>query len=159
MTTEPNDAKLAKLLKAYLRDTSMMQLATSSPDGKPWVSNVWFVFDDKFNIYWVSSRSVRHSVEVKANPHVAASICAVNTPLDTKLGAVQVEGSVKVIRNPIDIARISKMFVARGIISSDKLTKILSSVSSIYKLTSARYVIFKPGIVKGSDTAVYKPAK
>lgn len=135
----------------------MMQLASSSPEGKPWVSNVWFVYDDNLNIYWVSSRSVRHSQEIKANPHVAAAICPVNTPLDTKLGAVQVEGTVKVIKNPLDIARISKMFVARGVISSDKISKILSTVSSIYKLTPDQYVIFKPGLVKGSDTATYKP--
>lgn len=61
------------LLRQYLEDNTLMQLATVE-SGQPWVCNVYFVVDDENNIYWTSSKKRRHSKEINANPIVAATI-------------------------------------------------------------------------------------
>jgi len=51
-----------------------MTVATASPEGNPWVSPVFFVYDDLYNLYWVSNKNARHSEYVRVNPKVAIAI-------------------------------------------------------------------------------------
>lgn len=62
-----------KLIRRYLNDTKVMQLATVG-DNKPWISNVHFISDDEGNLYWLSREKRRHSKEINANPNIAVSI-------------------------------------------------------------------------------------
>jgi uncharacterized protein YhbP (UPF0306 family) len=56
-----------------LKDIKLMQLA-SVRDNKPWMCNVWYVMDEDHNVYWISRETRRHSLEIKDNPHVAATM-------------------------------------------------------------------------------------
>ena len=56
----------------YLKDVKLMQLATAD-NNKPWLCSVWYVVDDEDNIYWMSRKTRRHSIEIEANSHVAAT--------------------------------------------------------------------------------------
>ena len=76
---------LKKLIKDYLSQAQMMQLATSVND-QPWVCNVWFAADEDMNIYWFSSITRRHSKELLKNNKVAAAIVFPQTPKDTSRG-------------------------------------------------------------------------
>ena len=61
------------VIQDYLDDTSIMQLATVKYD-KPWLSTLQFAVDADWNLYWVSSKSRRHSLEIVDNSAVAVAI-------------------------------------------------------------------------------------
>lgn len=50
-----------------------MQLATMH-DGRPWICTVYFVSDDRFNLYWMSARERQHSVDIVADSKVALTV-------------------------------------------------------------------------------------
>ena len=131
-------------IKKYLDEARMMQLATSR-DNKPWVCNVWTAVDKDLTIYWISSTTRRHSQEIKDNQHVAAAFCLVNEPSETEKGALQLEGTAHEITNPLEIAKALKLYIARGIFTSDQVKKFMKSLDmphKFYKLTPKRIVLF-----------------
>lgn len=50
------------------------------------VSDVVYVFDDNFNIYWMSDPDVRHSKAILVNPQVAGTITVNNKSKESNLG-------------------------------------------------------------------------
>ncbi len=64
---------LKSLIQEALKAARVMQLATSS-NNKPWVCNVHFYADENLNIYWISTPTRRHSLDIEKNPHVAMTI-------------------------------------------------------------------------------------
>lgn len=64
---------LQDLAKEYLDSIKPMQLATIC-NGQPWICTVYFVADDNFNLYWMSSRERQHSQEIMSNPNVAITV-------------------------------------------------------------------------------------
>ncbi|MFT5281038.1 MAG: hypothetical protein ACI9AR_000491 [Flavobacteriaceae bacterium] len=64
---------MKKLLHQYLKESTLMQLATVS-DGCPWLCNVYFVSDEDNNLYWTSKKARRHSQEILKNPISACTI-------------------------------------------------------------------------------------
>jgi len=62
-----------KLALDVLTHSRLMSLAIYDHGGL-WVSDLQFVVDDDFNIYWASDESARHSVAIKNSPHVAGSV-------------------------------------------------------------------------------------
>lgn len=51
-----------------------MTIATASVDGKPWISPVFFAYDESYNLYWVSNKNALHSKLIRANGRVAIVI-------------------------------------------------------------------------------------
>ncbi len=77
----------------YLKEAKLMSLATSK-NNKPWSCNAWFVVDDKWNIYFISRKGRRHSIELKENPHVAGTIVKPHVKgSGEKVQGVQFEGT------------------------------------------------------------------
>ena len=137
-----NSAKLEKLIKEYLQQAKMMQLATVS-NGKPWVCNVWFAADKNLNIYWFSATNRRHSVETSKDKHIAAAICLSQTPKDTPRG-IQLEGTAELITKPTEVAIATKLYVGR-IFSLKQIKQFMSFIESphrFYKIKPTSIVLF-----------------
>ena len=66
--------------KKIIADNIYMTIATAPPDGKPWISPVFFAYDDAYNLYWVSDRNSRHSNLVRENNKVAIVIFDSSAP-------------------------------------------------------------------------------
>src|SRR3989338_2017231 len=64
---------IKSLIKEVLEGGYLMSLATVD-DGGVWVSDAIYVFDDEFNIYWMSDPEVRHSQDILKNSQVAGKI-------------------------------------------------------------------------------------
>lgn len=83
---------LKKLIEDYLKEAKLMQLATCK-DGKPWICSVWYVHDENWNLYFISRKNRRHSLELKENPHIAGTIVFPHTKgSGEKVRGLQFEG-------------------------------------------------------------------
>lgn len=100
---------LKPLIKEVLEKGYLMSLGTQD-EGGVWVADVTYVFDDKFNIYWMSSPEVRHSKAITANPHVAATITVSGLGQDN-LG-IQCSGVAEKV-NQLRLDLIAKYFIKR----------------------------------------------
>ena len=87
--------KPQELLKQYLEQQYMMQLATTR-DGRLWICTVWFIADAERNLYWASLPTRRHSQDIAANSEVAAAI-AVQYGIGESVIGVQLEGSAEML--------------------------------------------------------------
>lgn len=63
-----------------------MVIATANPEGKPWVSPVFYTYDEDFNFYWVSAKSAIHSENIRRNARVAITIFGPASPDPEEIG-------------------------------------------------------------------------
>lgn len=94
---------IKQLIAEYLNEALLFQFATVK-DNKPWVTTVCFGYDDKFNIYWFSKHSTRHSQELITNPNSAGTIVK-SYSIGDKVRGLQFEGTIKELTAPEDIDR------------------------------------------------------
>jgi len=66
--------------KKIIADNIYMTIATASLDGSPWISPVFFAYDDAYNLYWVSDKNSRHSNLIRENNKVAIVIFDSSAP-------------------------------------------------------------------------------
>ncbi len=94
---------LKEIAISILDGSYLMSIATVDENG-PWVSDVVYVNDDDFNIYWLSQESTRHSNAILKNPKVAATITLSNVGGTPNIG-LQIQGTAeKVNGNIFDMA-------------------------------------------------------
>jgi general stress protein 26 len=60
--------------KQIIAENIYCTVATASLEAKPWISPVFYAYDDQYNIYWVSDKNALHSKNIKANPQGAVVI-------------------------------------------------------------------------------------
>lgn len=136
------NTKLRDLIKDYLGEAKMMQLATSLDD-QPWICNVWFASDDNLNIYWFSSVSRRHSKEIIENNKVAAAIVLPQTPKDPPVG-LQLQGIAEMLTKQGDIDKAISVYKDR-IFPQETINKLMQDEETphkFYKITPSQFVLF-----------------
>ena len=134
---------IKKVIKQYLEQTRVMQLATSFND-KPWICNVHFCTDNDLNFYWISTPMRRHSKEIDQNPHVAVSIKIHEDTLDEQyVIGLSVEGKAELLTEK-DAKKIAAFY-------KNKLGKAQSLLDDIfagrnphkfYRLKPEKFVLF-----------------
>lgn len=126
-----------------LKKAKLMQLATSVKN-QPRVSNVWFGFDKRLNLYFMSGKDILHSKELKKNPKVAGSVAVQKFAVPGKaVMGITFQGKCREI--PKSQAREAYRFYLR---SPGKtmipLKEILSGKSRrrLYKVVPEVYMLF-----------------
>lgn len=106
-----------------------MVIATADTDGNPWISPVFYMYDEGFNLYWVSDKSALHSKNIRSNPHVAISIFGPAPPEDeSKIHGVYVDAEARELTDETDVSRAAKIMQQR--IQPDKfMIKSLADVT------------------------------
>ncbi len=133
---------LRNLIKEYLKEAKLMQLATSV-NNQPWVCNVWFAADKDLNIYWFSSTTRRHSKEVLKNNKVSAAIVLPHTPKDTARG-LQLQGTAELVKDKKTLAKAVLLFTGR-IFSRKQIELFMKNREkphSFYKIKPTQFVLF-----------------
>lgn len=103
---------LRKLVVEYLREAKLMQVATAK-DNKPWAATVWYVHDDKLNLYFISRKSRRHSLEIKETPNVAGAITVPHTiGSGEKVRGLQFEGVAEECSGK-DLEKARELYLAK----------------------------------------------
>jgi general stress protein 26 len=75
----------------FLKANRAGVIATVSPEGKPHESVVYYVTDDRFNIYFLTKIDSRKYTSIKANPAVAYTIGQLDTPKTLQIEGVAAE--------------------------------------------------------------------
>lgn len=119
-----------------------MQVATVR-GGKPWSCTVYYVTDDKLNLYWVSLPTRRHSREITDDSRCAISIPVVHEKGQKVIG-IQAEGTAKIIENSSAIKPIAKKYAAVFGLDEKWAGKFagLETQHRLYKFTPDKYVLF-----------------
>lgn len=134
--------KIRKLIKEYLGEAKMMQLATNDGD-QPWVCNVWFASDEDLNIYWFSATTRRYSKEVSKNNKVAAAIILPHTPDDPPRG-IQLQGIAEVLIKQEDVDQAISVYQGR-IFDKETIEELMGDEEKphkFYKIKPTQFVLF-----------------
>lgn len=83
-----------KYLLECMQSTNYCCIATVSKKGV-WANPVYFAWDSKFNLYFISQMSSRHMQNLKNNPNISVAIYKTEQKGDV-IG-VQLEGAAKII--------------------------------------------------------------
>lgn len=86
---------IEQAIRAYLPNIIHMSLGTCA-DGKPWVCQVHFAYDEDLNLYFCSNTATRHCQEIADNPRVSGSISVQHGPAD-KPHCIDFEGTAEVV--------------------------------------------------------------
>lgn len=105
-----NKEKIQKLAQDILNNGYFLSLATLDDDGL-WVSDLFYVADNEWNIYWLSARDTRHSKAIVQNSRVAGTITISTTPRDPS-EALQIAGHAEVVKKELS-EEISKLFLQK----------------------------------------------
>jgi uncharacterized protein YhbP (UPF0306 family) len=90
--------KAAKIIKNIL----YINIASITPDGKPWNSPLYCAFDEHLNYYWLSWKENQHSENIRKNSSVFVTIYDSTIPASTGFG-VYFEGKAYELNNPIEM--------------------------------------------------------
>ena len=55
-------------------ENNYMVIATSGEDSTPWAAPVFYAYDKRYNLYFISAIDSRHAKDIAENPRVAVSI-------------------------------------------------------------------------------------
>lgn len=128
-----------------------MSLATVH-DGKPWVCELHFAYDEDLNIYFVSKLKTRHCVELKDSPYVAGTIVKQH-PLTEAPSGLYFEGAAEQIEAGDDDIRRYTSALNRDF---DQLKEQLAEPDGrrMYKISVSNWAIF--GNFDGSGHAKHE---
>jgi uncharacterized protein YhbP (UPF0306 family) len=133
--------ELRTLIRDYLHQAKMMQVATSVND-QPWACTVYFAFDEDFNLYWISLPTRRHSKEIEQNNMVAGTIVFPHTPGDDVRG-LQFQGVATYLSGD-EATQGMKYYAKRYGMDQERVGLILDGSDGhvCYKITPNLFVLF-----------------
>lgn len=148
---------LKKLIKEYLENARMMQIATVKND-QPWVCTVYFAFDKDFNLYWISQQTRRHSEELRNNKKTAGTIVLHHTPGDSVRG-IQFQGTAKELLDKKEAKVALACYAKRYGMPVKRVKEILDGTDGhvAYKITPSLYVLFDEVNFPNDPRQAYKP--
>jgi len=103
-------AETAARIAAFLDTHHVMSLATSGPEG-PHAANLFYARDG-FALFWVSDPQSRHSAELEADPHVAATVAPDYRDF-AEICGVQISGEAHRLRSAARCGRARALLEAR----------------------------------------------
>lgn len=137
--------------KKIISENIYMVIASASAEAKPWITPVFFAYDDQYNLFWVSHKDSRHSTLIRSNPQVAVVIFDSKVP-EGKADAVYVEATADELTNEAEIkyatdvlsARVTKdEFKVKRIedVTNEGLWRVYKAVpQKVYKLAEGKYI-------------------
>ena len=136
----------AKGAKQIIENNIYMTIATATKDGKPWVSPVFFAYDDKYNLYWVSNKAALHSKLIRDNGRVAIVIFDSSAP-EGEADGVYVEANAKELTNTSEQKKVmnllnKRMTVEKFQIDDDDVAE--EGVWRLYKATPVKITKLLP---------------
>ncbi len=61
-------------VKQIIKENIYMTISVSTLKGDPWIANIYYACNSKYNFYWYSPISSVHSKTININPKIAIAI-------------------------------------------------------------------------------------
>ncbi len=135
--------------KYIIKNNDFMVLSTADSSGKPWVSPVSFVYDDDYNLYWVSYKEALHSKNIELRPEVAIVIFG---QLPGAMGGVYIDAKAEVLEDTAHLQTVIDLFKERRPQPTRFVTNSLADVTG--DAVSRMYQAKPLNIWKRSDSMV-----
>jgi hypothetical protein len=104
--------KQLEMVAALLCAETTLSLATAGEDGDACVAPLFYLAGPELTLYWLSSESSRHSLNLKRTPHAAATVY--HGAADWKeIRGVQMRGAVSKVTEPERRAALLKAYCER----------------------------------------------
>jgi uncharacterized protein YhbP (UPF0306 family) len=125
------DKQLKEIALTYIREHNTMTLATAN-NGIPWATSLFYV-SDGLTLYFLSDPATKHSMNITANPLVAATIN--EDYRDWKLiKGIQMDGKVELVLEENEIARIVVEYAKKYPFVTKYLKTIITSFPKAVRL-------------------------
>ncbi len=132
---------IEQAIREYLPGVVHLSLATID-DGKPWICEVHYAYDDNLNLYFVTRPSKRHSVEIMKNGAVAGSIVKQHSAKE-KVRGVFFEGKAKKIEHINKEHVAYKVFTERFGVDETLLEGgKVPDARTFYRIIVSKYYLF-----------------
>lgn len=99
------------IVREYIDKSIHLSLGTCA-NGKPWVCEVHFTYDEQLNLYFRSLSSTRHCQEITQNPNVAGNIVGQHQQGEIPHG-IYFEGTAEKIDDDTERQRVYAYFAKR----------------------------------------------
>jgi uncharacterized protein YhbP (UPF0306 family) len=104
--------KQLELIAALLGEETTLSLATTGEDGQACVAPLFYIVDENLSLYWLSSESSLHSLNLAATPRAAATVYR-NVKKWKEIRGVQLRGSVSKVTEPQRLSALVKAYCER----------------------------------------------
>jgi hypothetical protein len=104
--------KQLELIAALLSEETTLSLATSGEDGQACVAPLFFIADNELSLYWFSSESSLHSLNLARSARAAATVYR-SVENWKKICGVQLRGTVSKVTEPEGRAALIKTYCKR----------------------------------------------
>jgi nitroimidazol reductase NimA-like FMN-containing flavoprotein (pyridoxamine 5'-phosphate oxidase superfamily) len=134
--------QLIEKTKNEINNQLYLTLATTDEFQQPWAAPVYFAYDEQYNCYWVSEAISQHSLNIKLNNKVMATIFNSMVPHGQGFG-IYLQGSAIELNQSDEITHAIELLSGR-IQSSNKppVDKFLTPFPRrIYKLSPLKFWI------------------
>jgi uncharacterized protein YhbP (UPF0306 family) len=88
-----------EVVAALLREQTTLSLATTNERGEPCVAPLFYGVDEDLSLYWLSSQSSLHSLNLAATPRAAATVYR-SVKSWREIRGVQLRGAVSQVTEP-----------------------------------------------------------
>jgi nitroimidazol reductase NimA-like FMN-containing flavoprotein (pyridoxamine 5'-phosphate oxidase superfamily) len=85
--------KASDKAKLVINTNIHMTIATVDAQGKPWITPVFYVHDNSYNLYWTSYKESEHSKNIRNNSNVSIVIYG-PVPPENNIDAVYMQATV-----------------------------------------------------------------
>ncbi len=134
--------KQLELIGEFLSEQTTLALATAGPDGEASVAPLFYIAGKDLSLYWLSSESSRHSLNLERSPRAAATVYR-NAVRWKQIRGVQMRGSVAKITEPERRAVLIEAYCER--FKLGRLIRLATRHSALY--------VFQPEFFRTIDNA------
>lgn len=119
-------------MEAILKKNLYLTIATSTQEGSPWISNLYFTNDKDLNIYWYSPLESKHSKLIQVNPNVAINVFD-STAIGGDVYGLYIEAIVSEVTSVSEISKAlalygKKMLLTGFVQSNDEVKNFVKQV-------------------------------
>jgi uncharacterized protein YhbP (UPF0306 family) len=147
-----------KILVDFLKNHKLMTLATF--DNKPWIATVFYVSDEDFNLYFLTSPKTEHGQHIAKNGMIACNIIDSHQKVTDQKVGLQLEGTAEKVSTFESIKKILQMWHAINPGKEEKLSfdKIKNKVigARVYKVTPNRLKFFNEKLYPEEESKTFE---
>jgi uncharacterized protein YhbP (UPF0306 family) len=131
--------KQLELVAALLGEQTTLSLATTGNDGLPCVAPLFYLADEQLSLYWLSSESSQHSLNLARSPRAAATVHG-HAASWKQIRGVQMRGEASIITDPQRRAALVEAYCRRFKLGTVFRLAIRHSALYIFQPEFFRYI-------------------